>query len=61
MPRLALSTVQLAVREYWTAAAALIGLCLLGESLPSTVLAPPDSAVVRFDCHRLGRVWSRAK
>ena len=31
MPRLALSTVHLAVREYWTAAAALIGLCILGE------------------------------
>ncbi|GAA5867844.1 hypothetical protein JCM3774_005878 [Rhodotorula dairenensis] len=41
MPRLALSTVQLAVREYWTAAAALIGLCLLAY------LTNPDPASFR--------------
>ncbi|GAA5986145.1 hypothetical protein JCM10908_006430 [Rhodotorula pacifica] len=41
MPRLALSTVQLAVREYWTAAAALVGLCILAY------LTKPDPASFR--------------
>lgn len=60
MPRLALSTVHLAVREYWTAAAALIGLCILGQSLSYNLLARPT--VARRDLPRFSlrpRVWSR--
>ncbi|GAA6018569.1 hypothetical protein JCM8202_000561 [Rhodotorula sphaerocarpa] len=41
MPRLALASVQLAVREYWTAAAAIIGLCILAY------LTNPDPASFR--------------
>lgn len=48
MPRLALSTVHLAVREYWTAAAALIGLCILGESLSHNPPCPPDGCDARL-------------
>ena len=62
MPRLALSTVHLAVREYWTAAAALIGLCILGELFCFTSFARPtrarrDSPPSRFSL--CARVWSR--
>lgn len=53
MPRLALSTVHLAVREYWTAAAALIGLCILGECSLSTLL--PRPTLVRGETASLSR------